>query len=102
MTDCATRPRAVVMELADFMDLIELTNFAELTELTQKDRTPGKVQTHGKRVAPSQPTPIYILSMTSMVWNISIGQLGLADGLCSLPAPAHLLINQTRETERSP
>jgi len=40
-----------------------------------------------------QPTPIHKLSMTSMVWNISIGQLRLAAWLYSLPAPAHLLIS---------
>jgi len=47
-----------------------------------------------------QPTPIYELSMTSMVWNISIGQLGSAAWLCSLPA--HLLISWTWETGKSP
>jgi len=35
-----------------------------------------------------------------MVWNISVGQLGLAAWLCSLPAPAHQLISQTWETEK--
>jgi len=40
--------------------------------------------------------------MTSMLWNISTGQLGLAAWLCSRPAPAHLLISQTRETGKSP
>jgi len=39
------------------------------------------------------PNPIHNLSMMSMVWNISTGQLGLAAWLCSLPAPAHLLIS---------
>jgi len=34
-----------------------------------------------------------------MVWNISTGQLGLSAWLCSLPAPAHLLVSQTWETE---
>ena len=47
-----------------------------------------------------QPTPIYILSMASMVWNISVGQLGLAVCLCSLPALLHLLISWTWETEK--
>jgi len=40
--------------------------------------------------------------MTSMLWNICIGQLGLAASLCSLPAPANLLISWTRETGKSP
>jgi len=37
-----------------------------------------------------------------MVWNVSIGQLGLAAWLCSLPAGVHLLISKTWETEKSP
>jgi len=37
--------------------------------------------------------PIYKLRMTSVVWNISIGQPGLPVWLCSLPSPAHLLIS---------
>jgi len=39
------------------------------------------------------PTPIYTMSLMSMVWSISTGQRGLAAWLCSLPAPAHLLIS---------
>jgi len=40
-----------------------------------------------KRIpAPPCPTPIYKLNMTSMIWNISIGQLGLAGH-----APSQLL-----------
>jgi len=73
MTDFAASPQAAITELVDF---------AELAELMEKFLTPD-------------PTPFYILSMTSMVWNISIGQLGLAAWLCSLPAPAHLLISRT-------
>jgi len=38
--------------------------------------------------------------MASMVWNISVGQLGLAAWLCSLPALVHLLIIQTWESEK--
>jgi len=38
----------------------------------------------------------------SMVWNISLGHLELAVWLCSLPAPAHLLISWIRETGKSP
>ena len=49
-----------------------------------------------------QQTPIYILSVTSMAWNISTAQLGLTAWLCSLPAPAHLLVSWTQETEKSP
>jgi len=38
--------------------------------------------------------------MTSMVWNISMSQLGLAAWQCCLPAPAHLLISLTWENEK--
>jgi len=38
----------------------------------------------------------------SMVWSISISQLGLAAWLCSLPAPAHLPVSWIRETAKSP
>ena len=41
------------------------------------------------RVPGPLPVPIYILSMASMVSSISVGQLGLAAWLCSLPASAH-------------
>jgi len=63
-----------------------------------KVQTPGqeRVQTreNEKRKIPAlRPTFINKLSMTSMVWNISIGQPGLDVWLCSLPAPAHLLIS---------
>jgi len=47
-------------------------------------------------------TSIYKLGMMSMVWNNSTGQPGLAAWLCSLPAPAHLLISWTWETGRGP
>ena len=43
------------------------------------------------------PTPTHKLSTTSVMWNISIGQLGLAAWLCSLPAPAHLLVSSILE-----
>jgi len=48
-----------------------------------------------------QPTPIYIQSMMSMVWNTSVSSLGLAAWLCCLPAPAHLLVSLTWETEKT-
>jgi len=70
-------------------------DFTELTELTEKDRTHRKDQIYQKRVPASWPTPVYKLSITFMVWNISFGQLRLAAWLCSFPAPAHLLISQT-------
>jgi len=77
MTDCTASPQAAIAELADFADLTEL---AELTKLTEESSCP-------------LAKPIHKLSVTSMVWNISTGQLGLAAWLCSLPAPAHLLLS---------
>jgi len=62
-------------------------------------RTRGFCRTRG--VPAAWPTPLYKLSMVSMVWNISTGRAWLSAWLCSLPAPAHLLISQTRETEKS-
>jgi len=47
------------------------------------------VETPGKENP--RPTLIYKLDVTSMVWNIAIGQLRLAAWLCSLPAPVHQL-----------
>jgi len=35
-----------------------------------------------------------------MVWNISIGQTGLAAWPCALPALVHLRSSQTLETEK--
>jgi len=55
-----------------------------------------------KRISDHRPTPIYKLTMTSMVWNISIGQHGLDVRLCSVPAPAHLLTSWIWETEKKP
>jgi len=67
-----------------------ITNLQKRIELTEN------------KVPALQPTPMYILSMRSVVWNISIGQLELATWLCSLPALVHLLISQSWETEKSP
>jgi len=46
-----------------------------------------------KEIPALWPTSTYKLSMTSTVWNISAGQLGLAAWLPSLPAPPHPLIS---------
>jgi len=83
---------------------MDFMNFMEL--LGKTSQTHGKVQTPGKRgkngIPPTRPIAIHKVSMMSMVWNISIGRLGLAAWLCSLPAPACLLISQTQEIgERS-
>ena len=78
--------------------------FHKIHKTPKKDRTPIKLQTPVKekiqtqgnkkeKFLPLWPTPIRKLSMVSVVWNISIGQLGLAAELCSLPAPVHLLIS---------
>ena len=71
----------------------ELANVTELAKLMVKGQTYGKsqtswqerIQSHGKEKIPApQPTLIDKLSMTSVVWNISIAQLGLSIWLCSL------------------
>ena len=66
----------------------------------RKARTQEKGSNSGKRVFSPWPTFIYKMSMMSMVWNISIGQLGLAVRLCSLPTLAHLLISQTWKSKK--
>jgi len=81
-------------------------NFAKLpkkTKLPEKFELPAKrgfelMEMRKKRerkIPAPEPTPIHQLSMMSMVWNISIGQLGLSAWLCSLPAPAHLFFSRT-------
>ena len=80
--------------LAVSMETPETVNFAkfpkkfkfphkreyELTEMREEDS-----------FLPPQPSTICKLSMRSMLWNISIGQLGVVVWLCFLPASAHLL-----------
>jgi len=64
-------------------------NSQKKTEPTEKFKFSGKKEVS----CPTQPAPIHKPSMMSVVWNISTGQLGLAAWLCSLPAPAHLLMS---------
>ena len=82
-----------------------VNQFANPQAETAEPRNPEKLQTprqegirtHGNekhREPPApQPTPIPKLSMMPRVWNISVGQRGLAAWLRSLPAPAHLPIS---------
>jgi len=80
------------MKLLDFVDFAELMKKFEHTErieLMEKKR----VELLEKRFLSPWSASFYELNMTSMVWNISVGQLGLAAWLCSCPAPAHLLIS---------
>jgi len=81
MTDLLPLPeqQAWNPELADF------ANFAR----PRKDQTPRKVQREKERPPAPQPTSIHNLSMTSMVWNIATGQLGLAALSPSSCTPAH-------------
>jgi len=74
------------------------------TKLTEKFELPETrvFELTEQRIPAPWSNPIYILSMTSMVWNISIGRLGLAACLCPLPAPVHLLLSWTWETGKSP
>jgi len=70
--------------------------------LTDCAASPQAVMEELRELADPCPTLISVLSMTSVVWNISVSQLGRAAWLCSLPAPAHLLISWTWETGKSP
>ena len=117
MTNCIASPQAMIVEpegfpeLMSFMDFSKFMNFVisansqikrpnsrkSLNSQKREDWTPVK-----EEVPASQPTPNHKLSMMSMVWNISTGQLGLAAWLCSLPAPAPLLIIWMWETGKSP
>jgi len=79
---------------------VELVDFAELAKLTEKRlnswkmfKLTDKIELTEKSIPAPQPTPIYIMSMTSMIRNISVGQLGLAAWLCFLPALVHLPIS---------
>jgi len=90
-------------ELVDFANFTKFMDFIYLTKLTEK--TPklleklkrsdkrGSELTKKRRLLAPQPTSIYKVSITSMVRSISINQPGLAAWLCSLPAPAHLLVS---------
>ena len=74
-------------------------------ETPKEDQTPEKkielpdkrrfelTENEGQKVPAPWPTLIHKLNMTPMLWKISVGQLGLAVWLCSIPAPTHLLIS---------
>jgi len=70
------KQRLQILERADFAIFMK---FPKKTKLLEKFREEG-MRTHRKekKIAAPQPTTVYKLSMKSMVWNISIGQLGLA------------------------
>ena len=73
----------------------------EKFELPEKKGVSWNSWKRGKKSIPvTQLTPIHKLSRTSVVCNISIGQLGLTAWLPSLPAPAHLLISCMWETRK--
>jgi len=80
-------------ELADFTNFLELLkkrpNSQKKFELQAKKQMKRKKEYS----CPPWPTAICKLNMTSRVCNISTGQLGLSAWLCSLPAPAHLLMS---------
>jgi len=82
------------------VELAELADFVELMDFHRAHQTHGTHLTHGKVPAP-RPTPVYIVNMTSMVWNISVGQFSLAAWLCSLPALVQLVISERCETEKN-
>jgi len=105
MTDLQPVPQQQLwnLELTDFANFTKFLKKPELLEnwnsWTREDLNPWERE---RELPVPQPIPSHKLSMMSMVWNISTGQLGLAAWLCSLPAPAHLLISRTWETGKSP
>ena len=57
---------------------LQITNFAEFSKKFELPDHSGFELVETRRAdsfLPPQPTPVHKLSMTSMVWNISIGQL---------------------------
>jgi len=102
MTDSQPVPKQWLQPVCkQWLQKPEIMNFAnswKKFELLDK-RAFELVETRrADSLLPAWATPICKLSMLSMVWNISIGQLGLAAWLYSLPAPAHLLISWIWET----
>ena len=91
------RPQAAITELRNH----------EFHYISKKAQTPsqGSIQAHRNERERYLPAPqwlaIHELSSPCMLWNTSIGWFALASWLCSLPAPAHLLISWTWETEES-
>jgi len=82
-----------LLELMNVTDLTKLANLAELAKLTEmgpnlqkslnsqkKTKLREKFKPTEKRIPAPQPTPISKLTVTSMVWNISTGQLGCLHG----------------------
>jgi len=70
--------------------MTDLMDFAEFPK--KRPNSWKSLNSQKKRIPAPWPTPIHKLSMMSMLWNISTGQLGLS--FCApFPAPAHLLIS---------
>jgi len=61
-----------------------------------------KFKLREKGFSAPQAVPIYKLLMASMVWNISIGELGFGAWLCPLPPLVQLLVIPTWETAKRP
>jgi len=84
---CAVSVQAVIVEPQNH----------KFCEIPKKVQTSGheRIRTHRKEKSREascpRPTPIHKLSLMPMVWNIAIGQPGLAAWLYSLPAPARWL-----------
>jgi len=83
------------MELMDFVNFVDLPKKRPNSWKSLNSSKRENLNSLKRADTCPRPTPIYKLSMTSTVWNISISQIGLSVQLCSLPAPAHLLVNCT-------
>jgi len=85
-------------EFTNFVGFPKFANFAELAKLMEKRSNSQKSSNFRKKedkraFLPLSQPPTHKLSMTFMVWNISIGQLGLSAWLGSCLAPAHHWLN---------
>jgi len=92
MTDSQPVPKQQSQKL----EITDSVNFAELPPQKRPNSLKSlnslnkrafkfKKKKKTKMIPVPQPTSVYKLSMPFMVWNISIGQLGTAVWLCSLP-----------------
>ena len=102
MTDLQSDPEQHLqnLEVADFMNSAEFPkNSNSPKNWNSRTRQNSNSQNKEGQIPAPRQIPINKLRLTSMVWNISIGHLGLAVWLCSLPAPAHLFISWIREIE---
>jgi len=105
MTDSQSVPgqRQQNPELADFANFAKLPKKTKLLEKFKLPNKRGSEPTEKRRADSCPPaSPRSYTELMSVLWGISMGQLGPAARLCSLPAPAHPLISPMWEAGESP